>query len=308
MCAAGIAGSAGVGRGGAAGAAARATTAETAPDAAASTGGAGHKADESPVFVENDYEGALAEARARRVPLFIDAWAPWCHTCLSMRNFVFPDPELRRYSSRFVWLALDTERESNAAAVTKLGVHVLPTLYVVEPVTEQPVVAWPGSMTTAELGALLDDAEVAANRRDAGGEAMAALLRGRQASAMGQHEDAIAAYRQALAAAPPGWPKRAMAVDGLVTELDENRQLGACVTTGADEAPHMPPGSALADVLRAAMHCAAELPKDAAERHRRRELVALGERVAGDRSQPLLGDDRSDLYSYVVDGLRELGK
>ncbi len=157
----------------------------------ASTDGGGHSADESPVFVENDYEGALAEARARRVPLFIDAWAPWCHTCLSMRNFVFPDPELRRYTPRFVWLALDTERESNAAAVTKLGVHVLPTLYVVEPATEQPVVAWPGSLTTAELEELLDDAEVAANRKDAGGEAMAALLRGRQASATGQHEDAV---------------------------------------------------------------------------------------------------------------------
>jgi tetratricopeptide (TPR) repeat protein len=225
-----------------------------------------------------------------------------------MRSFVFPDPELRRYSSRFVWLALDTERESNAALVTKLGVHVLPTLYVIEPFGEQPVVAWPGSLTAVELAALLEDAEVATNRRDAGGEAMAALLRGRQDAAMGQHEDAIAAYRQALVTAPPHWPKRAMAVDGLVTELDESGQLASCVATGADEAPHMPPGSALADVLRVAMHCAGELPKDAGERTRWRELVSLGERVANDRSQPILGDDRSDLYSYVVEGLRELKK
>jgi hypothetical protein len=28
-------------------------------------------------FVADDYAGALAEAKARGVPLFIEAWAPW---------------------------------------------------------------------------------------------------------------------------------------------------------------------------------------------------------------------------------------
>jgi hypothetical protein len=28
-------------------------------------------------FIDDDYPGALAEARARDVPLFIEAWAPW---------------------------------------------------------------------------------------------------------------------------------------------------------------------------------------------------------------------------------------
>jgi len=28
-------------------------------------------------FVEDDYGRALAEARARKLPLFIEAWAPW---------------------------------------------------------------------------------------------------------------------------------------------------------------------------------------------------------------------------------------
>jgi len=34
------------------------------------------KSDELP-FIEDDYPRALAEARARKVPLFVDAWAPW---------------------------------------------------------------------------------------------------------------------------------------------------------------------------------------------------------------------------------------
>jgi hypothetical protein len=28
-------------------------------------------------FLDDDYAGALAEARTRDVPLFIEAWAPW---------------------------------------------------------------------------------------------------------------------------------------------------------------------------------------------------------------------------------------
>jgi hypothetical protein len=28
-------------------------------------------------FIADDYTRAIAEARARRVPLFIEAWAPW---------------------------------------------------------------------------------------------------------------------------------------------------------------------------------------------------------------------------------------
>lgn len=28
-------------------------------------------------FIEDDYPRALAEARARKLPLFVDVWAPW---------------------------------------------------------------------------------------------------------------------------------------------------------------------------------------------------------------------------------------
>lgn len=28
-------------------------------------------------FIEDDYGRALAEARARNVPMFVEAWAPW---------------------------------------------------------------------------------------------------------------------------------------------------------------------------------------------------------------------------------------
>src|SRR4051812_43195228 len=58
-------------------------------------------------FVEDDYARALAEAKKRHLPLFVDAWAPWCHTCRFMRAYVFNDPSLGKQISRYVFLSID---------------------------------------------------------------------------------------------------------------------------------------------------------------------------------------------------------
>ncbi len=281
------------------------------PGAAARAGaGADADAGAAPVvpFVENDYGRALSEARARGIPLFIDAWAPWCHTCLSMRAYVFTDTRLRPLATRFVWLSLDTERDENATIVARLGVHSLPTLFVVDPTTDKPQLAWAGSLTALELVRLLEDAEVASDGDPARGEATALLLRGHRASAAGDVEGAIADYRAALAGAPPAWPGRSEAVDALVLRLSDSKRFAACVSVAADEVPRMPPGTPLADTLRSAIGCAKDLPAQAPERGRLPELVIAAEGVVSDATQPLLADDRSDLYDYVVDALRDLGR
>jgi thiol-disulfide isomerase/thioredoxin len=218
-------------------------------------------------FIENDYARALSEARTRGLPLFVDAWAPWCHTCLSMRSYVFPDPKLSPFAGRFVWLALDTEREENAPIVTRLAVKVLPTLFVIDAVSEEVRLAHPGSLTAVELAGLLDGAQ----GLDAG-------------------------------ASEPG------AIAQRIAALSDAKRSAECVTLGADEAPRMPPGTPLADVLRSALGCASDLPADAPARRHLALLVATGERVAADPTQPILADDRSDLYDYLVDALRSLGR
>ena len=260
-------------------------------------------------FIENDYARAVAEARARRLPLFVDAWAPWCHTCLSLRSFVFTDPALLPLAGRFVWASIDTEREENADVVTKLGVHGLPTLYVIDVERDAPILAWPGALTASELASLLEGAvDSPAGRGEAAGAASVALVRGRRAGAEGKTGEAIAAYRAALAAAPPDWPRRGEAVDGLVTQLADDHELEECVDFGAREAPKMPAGTVVADVLRSAIGCAAELPAAAPLQARLAELASLGKRVASDATQPLLADDRSDLYDYVISALKRLGE
>jgi tetratricopeptide (TPR) repeat protein len=239
--------------------------------------------DAAVVFVENDYARALAEARSRGVPLFIDAWAPWCHTCLSMRAYVFPDAALRPLAGRFVWLALDTEREENAAVVERLGAKVLPTLYVVDAATGATRLAHPGSLTAAELVRVL--------------EPLAEPLAGAEPGRSGADGGAVAPG----SGAPEAIAER-------VGRLADAKHLAACVTAGADAAPRMPPGTPLADVLRAALGCAKGLPARAPERARLAELAEVGERVVADPTQPILADDRSDLYDHVVDALRDLGR
>ncbi len=58
-----------------------ALAAAPAPAAPASARGPARVAPAGPrmvlPFVRDDYDKALAEARARKVPLFVESWAPW---------------------------------------------------------------------------------------------------------------------------------------------------------------------------------------------------------------------------------------
>src|SRR5687767_6303047 len=93
-------------------------------------------------WIVDDYDRALAEARARKVPLFVETWAPWCHSCRSMRAFVFTDPALAGQASRFVWLEIDTEKAKNAAVRKRLAVSALPTFFVLDPRDERVALRW----------------------------------------------------------------------------------------------------------------------------------------------------------------------
>jgi tetratricopeptide (TPR) repeat protein len=256
-------------------------------------------------FIEDDYARALAEARTSRVPLVVDAWASWCHTCLSMRSYVFSDPALGPLARRFVWLSLDTEREQNAQAVLRLGVKDLPTLFVVDPASEGTTFAWSGSLTAPELTAML----VVVLRADEGSNEVATLRqRGDLASAKGDIVGAIAAYRMCLDKAPRAWPERPLVVDALLSRLSDAKLWGECATLGAEAAASLPPGTPLADVVRTAIHCVQEMPADATQRTLGGALASLGARVSADPTQPILADDRSDLYDYVVGELKAVGR
>jgi thioredoxin-related protein len=43
-----------------------------------------------------------------------------------MKKEVFPSSEVKKFHDRFVWAYLDMDEESNAAAVEKFGVNIIP--------------------------------------------------------------------------------------------------------------------------------------------------------------------------------------
>ena len=83
-------------------------------------------------WLRDDYPAALADARANRRPVFIDVWASWCHTCLSMKNYVMTDQRLKEEHDRFTWLELEFDNERNAAFFAKFPVNAVPTYFVLD--------------------------------------------------------------------------------------------------------------------------------------------------------------------------------
>jgi tetratricopeptide (TPR) repeat protein len=256
------------------------------------------------VFVHDDYPAALAAARREKRPLFVDVWAAWCHTCMSMKEYVLPDPKLARLAGKFVWAMIDLERPENAPFLAKFSTTVLPTLWVVDPATEAPALKWIGSATVAELEGLLDAAAAATSGDPSSNAAETAFALGNRAAGEGRAEDAIDAYRRALALGLPGWERRPQVIEALSMRLNETDRAAEAVDLAVAEVPSLPPGTSLANVLQNALEAVDRLPPEAPARAKLGWLVAESRRVAEDPAQPLLADDRSSLYEHVVDALR----
>jgi len=54
-------------------------SAGTTPSRAAATKRASHAPAAAPVlpWIEDEYSHAVAEAKARKLPIFVESWAPW---------------------------------------------------------------------------------------------------------------------------------------------------------------------------------------------------------------------------------------
>jgi tetratricopeptide (TPR) repeat protein len=222
-------------------------------------------------FVEDDYARALAEARAAHKPLFIDAWATWCHTCLSMRAFTFRDPKVRAHAGEFVWASIDTENGANAAWVEQHPMRVWPTLFVVDPASGATVLEWPSSATADELVALLDEARRAMNE---GGKTRDVS----PAQAIESH------------------------LDGLSAEKND----AECVAVGDRELPAFKRGVGRATTLE--LLCLARTPPSEARRGPLDRAIERARAIISDMSDPMLADDRSDLFGAMVEALESDGR
>lgn len=249
-------------------------------------------------FIEDDYDAALKLARERDVPLFVDAWAPWCHSCVFLREHVLKSPELFHNEKRYVFLAIDTEKEKNAAFLEKYPVEVWPTLFVVDANKEQAVLKWLGTGTVEQLEKLFDDGERTVRAETPAEDPLSLLAEADRLYA--ERKDAVEAYQVAVRALPEGHPRRPRAIESLIAAAYGTKKLSLCAATGVERAPKLPRGPSFANAVALSLSCAAMA--DPAEPWRG-DAVAILEPLATEalRVEGILADDRSGLYELLVD-------
>ncbi len=269
-------------------------------------------------WFENDPEGAFSAARAAGKRVVVDLWAPWCHTCLSMQKFVLTAENLPNVSERFVWLAIDTELESNAPILTKLPVAVWPTFYVVDPSDPEKdpevVGRWLGAASPGQFVRFVSESDRSAELARAGssndGGPLRALAEADALAARGEHAAAAAAYAAALRQAPPSWPRRPEALVAQITALSKLKDVPACLELAARELGHTGSSASAVDFSSYALDCADNSRVEGS----RSEVAALRQAVAA-RLQPLcrLGsgeltpDDRADACDKLSAAQAALG-
>lgn len=264
-------------------------------------------ADKRLPFIEDDYATALAMAKKSNVPLFVDAWAPWCHTCVFMREHVFNQPELLKHGQRYVFLSVDTEKEKSAPFLQKYPIDVWPTLFIVDPKTETVVLKWLGSVNVEQFGKLLDDGDKAMKvAAQAKGSAELKLATADRLYGKADVKGSIASYKEALAVMKPDHPRRPRTVESLLNSLYADKAFKDCVDLTIAEAPKLPKGPSFVNAVYLGLSCQQSAdPKEPWKLDAGEQLFALAQEAL--KVDGILADDKSGLYETLVDYLAEKG-
>lgn len=257
-------------------------------------------------WIEDDYPAALACAKAKNLPLVVDLWAPWCHTCLSMQTTVFTDPSFAAAANRFVFVAIDTDREANAPIVGKLPLSAWPTFYVLG--TDEAVLArYVGGASKEQFHAFLDagtKALVGATGADQH------LLAAERAIATKDLETADRELTAALAAAPETWVRRPDALVSLLQTKSKRNDTAGCMALADASMDQTGTTASATDFVSIALGCADTTAKTdpAAATGLRVKAIARLQKLVDDPGAKLSIDDRSDAMLYLREALEKEGE
>lgn len=261
--------------------------------------------------VHDDARAAFAKAKTEGKAVLVDAWAPWCHTCLSMRNYVLNDPSLSPVGERVLLLALDTDRPENAAFLERYAVSVWPTFFIIEPSSEKVLGVWQGSASVREFRQFVEEglAEMdnALGEKAPAGSPGRELFEARAAQAVGDNIHAAQAFERAVNAADAAWPKRSEALYGLLFSHYRNKDWTACARVGERYVGEIQGAAVPADFSSILLACASKLTKGEGQESARKaavqRLLALTQNPPADTS----ADDRADALAILADAQKEMG-
>ena len=219
-----------------------------------------------------------------------------------MKAFVFNDESLRAEAGRFVWLAIDTEKEQNAAVQVKFPIDAWPTLLVVDPKDERVAQRWVGGATVAQLRKLLDDGRLAVTGGAGGGDADAAFAAAERRYAARDFPAAAKAYQEALRLAAPDWPRYSRAVESLLFALSKADDCATSLEVARGALPRLRETPSVLTIAGTGLDCAVQAP---ATDPARADSIAFFERAAREAiANPRVraaADDRSSLYGILLD-------
>lgn len=217
-----------------------------------------------------------------------------------MRAYVFTDPALRPVAGRFVWLAIDGEKASNAALDKRLQIPGYPTFYVIDPATERIALRWVGGMSVEQMQHVLASGETAV--RGGGTPLDAAMVRADSLYAVNADSASASAYLAVLGQAPHDWPNRQRVLESALFALSQAGRDSEAVRLAAAEVPGRPRDLALGNVASAGLGSAVALrANDPFRAGYIAQFEPIVESIAADTTIAMSGDDRSGMWISLLD-------
>jgi len=248
-------------------------------------------------WFEDDWAGAKSRALASKQLVAVDVWATWCHTCLSMKNYVLTAAPMKKVRNAHAWLSLDYDRPENGAFFEKFPATAFPTFMVIDPKTDTVVARWMGSGTAEEMATFFGDAKRGK---------MDALAKGQRALATQDYAAARKIFEALLETKTKDKVRTTRILSGYIEALWKTDKK-SCAEIGfanINETNNTAPGI---DFVAFVADCASALEAKRAKK----VMAAVRDRlapIAGDDALPLSVDDRSGLYGTLIDAYEKLGE
>ncbi len=255
------------------------------------------------VFVEDDFDAARTRAKNDGKLLFVDGWAPWCHTCLSMQREVLSQPDLGVMSEHYVFAAIDTDRDENAPFLGRFPMKAWPTFFVLDPVDLRIVASRGGSLSLVEMHRFLEMGVAARTAHGHDTELTKTLSEAHALFGSKDFDHAADAYERASSVA---WSRRNEALLGAMRAFSSAKLDDRCRSFGLAHIADVDGSSAPGDFLYYLRECGHRAPAPQSKEI----LDVVLTRLRGLSEHPPIGssvDDQADVLDILSEAEGDAG-